>query len=80
MLNSKRPDKKHVGGAPLLVVLVLLLPVLYVASTGPACWLEVNGFISNEMLGLVYAPLIWMMKHSEPIHTAIERYCQMWVP
>jgi hypothetical protein len=40
-------------------VLVVLLPVAYVLSDGPAIWLEIHGYIHPNAYETFYAPLIW---------------------
>jgi hypothetical protein len=40
------------------VVTILLLPALYVASFGPACWMLSRGVISLQLVATMYGPLI----------------------
>ncbi len=55
---------------PWIVALVIGLPVLYVASFGPACWLTSRGWISDTTM-LLYIPLANL---PEPIAGWIELY------
>jgi hypothetical protein len=46
------PTKRWAGG-------ILLALVLYILSTGPALKLAKAGYLSQETLNVVYAPIIW---------------------
>ena len=61
-MNGKRSSKKS-GAA--VAVLLLLLPVLYVASSGPANRLVCTGRVSEQTFNLFYAPLLWAAYSSE---------------
>jgi hypothetical protein len=41
----------------MLLLLVLLSPVFYVLSVGPATWLSLHGYLSYELVDWFYAPL-----------------------
>ncbi len=66
---------------PLIVAIVLLLlPVLYVLSVGPAfCLLyDGNGFY-GDVFGAVYAPLIWIVNNGPaPIDDWLMNYILWW--
>jgi hypothetical protein len=49
---------KKRAGWPWITVAVLMLPVLYVASFGPACWLMADTFDKPGTLPLIYLPLV----------------------
>jgi hypothetical protein len=60
------------GGASRALVfgaigLLVLLPFLYVLSTGPAVWLYSHGFLSGKALDFFYAPLVWACDHCDPL-------------
>lgn len=42
---------------PFLTATLVGVPVLYVASFGPACWAVDRGFVQSYFVGPVYAPL-----------------------
>jgi hypothetical protein len=44
---------------PLLTAALIGLPVLYVASYGPAARLCQDGWISEDVLNVVFVPLAW---------------------
>ena len=39
--------------------MLVILPLLYVLSFGPACRLVNEEFMSIETLGVIYSPLLW---------------------
>ena len=41
-----------------IVVVVIVLPILYGASFGPACWAVTGGYVSRSVLAAIYEPLI----------------------
>ena len=67
---------------PWIVALLIGLPVLYVASLGPAGWL-VNrvfgpGWLKNALV-VIYMPIIWLEQNGpQPIQYAIRWYGQFW--
>jgi len=42
---------------PWIVALLIGLPVLYVASFGPACWLMHRGVVTRRTSGWLFAPV-----------------------
>jgi len=56
------------------LVALVCLPVLYVASFGPVCWI-VSRLDANWALE-VYRPLGWVMWHGEGIGSAMARYVE----
>lgn len=64
---------------------VLIGLVLYVASSGPACWLFHTDLLPNSMnvaLVVLYAPLIWVADSSaspEWLKDLIDQYFQFWM-
>lgn len=75
-----REEKHHAAASPVItaVLLVLLLPILYVASTGPALWLKRNGFMTDSTLDTIYCPLIWAAERTE-LKTHLRQYALLWV-
>jgi hypothetical protein len=69
----------------LLVLAVLLLaPVLYVLSVGPASWLCHKGVISQEAAATldatIYAPIDWACHQSPAVDRAVSKYLMLWHP
>jgi hypothetical protein len=62
-------------------MLALLMPVLYVLSIGPACWLAKHGYLSDDERSpahLFYTPLIWLHERVPMTQNALERYVELW--
>jgi hypothetical protein len=86
--NSSMDDKptKRGGGAAVVLVLIavlIVLPMLYVLSTGPMVWMVHNGLISTSLvpiLSVIYAPLEWVAHNVPVIGPAIENYVSWWRP
>jgi hypothetical protein len=49
--------KSHVW--PWIAALLIGLPVLYVTSFGPACWISSRVEPSGETVSLIYRPVAW---------------------
>lgn len=51
---------QHAGGFP-ITVLLLALPLAYVLSFGPACWLEsrCSSGVCSQVVHAAYEPLFW---------------------
>jgi len=76
----ERNDKRGGSGwAIALVALLILLPVLYVASIGPACWLFYWDVVSIGSFNAFYAPILWLGERSELIGDAIRWYVSLWI-
>jgi hypothetical protein len=75
-----KETKQSGGGAavPAVTVLVLvLLPVIYVASLGPVVWLVSRDFIDagpESIVAIIYAPLQNAADHSPFIERALMWY------
>ena len=51
-------DERRKPTWPWIIVVLLGLPVLYVASFGPACWLVRHRWISRSTAAHAYRPII----------------------
>ena len=51
-------ERKTAGTCPWIVALIIGLPMLYIASFWPACWLIGNGLGNERVAGSVYYPLL----------------------
>jgi len=70
------PEKRAVW--PWIVALVVGVPVLYVASFGPACWITCRVCRwSVPTLSAIYRPMVWTMQHSDKTGTVIVSYAQL---
>ena len=73
-------DREKRGGAGCAItgVVLILLPMLYVLSTGPVAWLA-NGNPSLRWVDTIYYPLGMLAKHCEPFRDSFEWYVRLWV-
>jgi hypothetical protein len=46
-----------------IVAMLIGLPLLYVASFGPACWICWRRQWESPTLSVAYAPIIWLMQN-----------------
>jgi hypothetical protein len=57
----------------------LCLPVLYVASFGPACWISSRA--DSQSLPAAYLPIGWLLDNSpHSVTTALAQYAQAGMP
>ena len=80
-MEEKKPDR---GGCTLIAIvcicLLVLLPVLYVLSTGPLTWLTNNGYLSREFTTAFYAPLRWACGKNQTVIDLIIWYDSFFDP
>jgi hypothetical protein len=76
---TERDEKRGGSGVAIGCGLVLLLmPVLYVLSTGPVTWL-VNEYPGLEFLGYLYFPLLLAAEYCKPLERAVDWYVDLWL-
>ncbi|MDB4614451.1 hypothetical protein OAH18_02050 [bacterium] len=64
-----------------VVVFVLVQPILYVLSLGPAIVLHQNAAKSTQgLIERYYSPLVYWMSHNLPGHQVLEAYARWWRP
>ena len=56
---------------------VLLLPVIYLLSIGPAVWLSDRGLVSDRV-EFAYYPLIWLAERTEWFVASLRWYIELW--
>jgi hypothetical protein len=62
------------------IALVIFLPLLYVLSLGPVCWLTSRTGQAVEFMPLIYLPIGWLCEHSLKSQELLSRYLQFWTP
>jgi hypothetical protein len=75
MDEKRKPRKK--AGAILIVAVLLLLPVLYVASAGPALAMVSEGKFNHRTYRRYYSPVDKVAALSDPTFRALRDY-QEW--
>ena len=63
---------------PWIVAVLIGLPVLYVASFGPACWLCEKQFAPTHVAWIIFRPLTYVVvQHPYDVGTPIRKYAAM---
>jgi hypothetical protein len=72
-------DESRKSAAPVVaaVLLVLLSPVLYIISIGPAAWLVEKEIISGEHAELFYFPICMAADNSPTVMSVLEWYLEL---
>jgi hypothetical protein len=75
-------DRKKPGVAFWATVVLVCLPLLYIASFGPACWIRLNRVLPNSEILLdvhlfVYRPLYALAETHESIGRAMSWYAYL---
>ena len=83
---EERDEKRGGWGCAigLVLLLLVLLPVVYILSTGPFEWLVGRGYLSMDtaeaISGILYAPLRLMTKRCEPLLDFVLWWDQLFYP
>ena len=79
------PTERKATAGPAIIAAVLMLvvlPVLYVAGLGPAVWLHEHGGVSPNVkraIEVVYLPLDLICDASPPVSDTLAWYIRLWV-
>jgi hypothetical protein len=78
------PEPRRGCGAAvglIAVVLLLLLPLFYVLSTGPVLWVVKSRGAEQQArwLHTAYAPVIWLRERSPAFDKAMSAYIGWWL-
>jgi hypothetical protein len=76
----RREQKGGAGLAVTVVVVLLLLPVFYVVSVGPANWLLNHRYLGERTAITIYYPLLILAENCEPVQNALSAYCEFCSP
>jgi len=74
---ADRPQVGRGGGASAVIAVVIVVPVLYVLSIGPAAGLARRFGVAKGPLTTLYAPVIWLHDHT-PLKRPLEWYVDLW--
>jgi hypothetical protein len=75
MNQAENPGKN--SAALIVIVGVLLLPVLYVLSLGPAVMIVDRTGMGEDFAKIFYYPLIWLHENT-PLAGPLEWYVSLW--
>lgn len=72
--------EKKSGGAGCFVCggVLLMLPVLYLLSIGPAAWTAVNYPATEKTLEAAYLPLLTLKDNFQPADVVLSWYMELW--
>jgi len=59
-----------------IAAVLLLSPLLYVLSIGPAGWLQKRGHLPGDMRS-IYAPVVWLHNNT-PLEKPLGWYAELW--
>jgi hypothetical protein len=65
---------------PWIAAALIGLPVLYVASFGPACWIVSHSNEDLPVLPKFYVPLARLSVRSEFVHAILRRFAKVGMP
>jgi hypothetical protein len=71
----ERPKK---AGALVVALVLILLPLFYVLSVGPAVWLFSRGLVSERVLAVLYAPVELAGEYSPLFMRIMQPYVNWW--
>jgi hypothetical protein len=75
--RNSREGGSAAAAAAVLCLGLVLLPMFYVLSLGPAVWLANREIVAREPLQVVYAPLIWLHENA-PLEAPLDWYVDLW--
>jgi hypothetical protein len=61
-----------------ILVAVVLVPIFYVLSVGPATMIDRRVGRLPKWIGTFYAPLEWLYDHQPIIRKPLDGYCDLW--
>ena len=79
-MDSKSNERSSSGASVVTVILLigmLLLPIAYVLSIGPAVWLYDRGWLPDAVI-VVYWPIEALHNYSSICREALDWYVALW--
>ena len=70
-------EKEKSRGLYWVVGAIILAPLLYVLSVGPAVWVARSNPALVPLVRAAYAPVTWLHDHT-PLKRPLEEYVQRW--
>lgn len=83
MTADRATDERTRRGWGVWIAGLVLLPLLYVLSIGPAAWLLDHGYMSEpveEALTVFYTPLVLVYDSNQTFEVALDAYLSLWQP
>jgi len=79
MTDAHDKHERRSSTAVVVLCMVIVLPVAYVLSYGPASWLVQHSYMSIRAFMFIYWPIAWSCNQSEALGAAIDWYELLWV-
>ena len=79
-MKEDRERQSSWSVAAILLTIALLLPVLYLISSGPVEWLMSRGYVSydNPFVKAFYYPGEFLMRNCQPLNDFVRWYLALW--
>jgi len=84
-MSAEREDgsvkDERSGLGPMVVLLLVIGPLLYLLSTGPVLWLESRGYGSewtDSVLRVIYSPIRLLIENSEAVEKVFKDWASLW--
>ena len=79
MTDATDTHERRFPTLAVVLCVVIVLPVIYVLSYGPALWLATHAYLSGDSFNFVYCPIEWSCRHSVTVSAFIGWYESLWV-
>jgi hypothetical protein len=79
-MKRDRERESSWSWAAVILTVMVLLPVLYLISSGPIEWLMARGYVSysNPLVKAFYFPGEFLMKVCPPLNDFVRWYLSLW--
>jgi hypothetical protein len=77
-MDEREKEKRGGAGAVLIGVILALLPIVYLLSSGPGVWLIKHGYLSETVFKMIYYPLIFLGNKFDWIGNSLNWYASFW--
>ena len=78
VMGSEQNRARSRWTGPVVFVLCLVFPVLYVLGFGPAMWLYKQGYVTQSGVNAVYRPVILAYREVPWVHDCLSAYLKLW--
>ena len=76
----KEHEEKRGLGCAITGIVLILLPMLYVLSSGPLAWCLDHGYVSGNSFRVFYYPLVCLSGWSPALESLWAWYFKFWTP
>lgn len=76
--SAESSSRGGVGLTFVVLMICALLPLLYFLSIGPVLLLFRKTGSDLQLLNYIYAPVVWLYHHCEPLQPLMDWYVKLW--